>query len=378
MQVAAVAIFLCATTFVIYVLAGYPLLLWLMARSRPRVVRKRFDPQTVTVLLPVYNGEKWIRDKLESILSLDYPQDLLHIIVLSDASDDATDSIASEFDKRGVQLIRLPKGGKASALNHGIKAARGNILFFTDIRQRLEADCLRHLVSCLGDPSVGGVCGEMIILDGATQEEASIGMYWKVEKWIRRQLSAMGNLLVVTGCVYAIRRDLAEPIPADALGDDIFMPQAILRKGFRVVFEDAAKVYDYPTVSDVEFSRKVRTLAGLYQYIKRHGLGPYPFHFFSYKAARLLLPFALLLIVISTPFLASPPREVAAGGQLLFYGLAVLDGWVPDGTTLKRISSPARTFCMLMMASLWAVSVLFRSPSTLWKATKVQAPNADA
>jgi poly-beta-1,6-N-acetyl-D-glucosamine synthase len=378
MAVVALTVFVCATGFVIYALAGYPLLLWLTARRRPRPIHKQFVPRTVTVLLPVHNGEKWIREKLESILALDYPRELMQIVVLSDGSEDATDSIVSEFKDPSIEFIRVQKGGKAQALNRGILAARGDVLFFTDVRQRLEVDCLRRLVSCFADATVGGVCGEMIILDGETQEEASVGMYWKVEKWIRKQLSSSGTLLVVTGCVYAIRRELAEPLPPDALGDDIFMPQAILRKGFRVIFEDAAKVYDYPTIANVEFQRKVRTLAGLYQYLQRHGLGPHPFHFFSYKAARLLLPYALIAMIVSSLFLPNLLRELAIAGQVLFYGLAAIDPWVPDQMAVKRISSSVRTFCMLMIASLWAASVLFLPSSSLWKTTQVQVPKTRA
>jgi poly-beta-1,6-N-acetyl-D-glucosamine synthase len=374
MQIAASLAFLLGSAFILYALIGYPMLLWVMARRRPKPVRKHFEPRTVTVLIPVHNGEKWVRQKLESILSLDYPADRMQIIVLSDGSIDGTDAAVSEFASKGVELVRLPKGGKAQALNRGLELARGEIVFFTDVRQRLDPDCLRRLVACFADNDVGAVCGELIILDGETEEEASVGLYWTVEKWIRRQLSAMGTLLVVTGCLYAIRRELAEPVPPAALGDDIYMPQTILRKGYRVVFEDAAKAYDYPTTRDVEFRRKVRTLAGLYQYTVRHGFGRHRFHFVSYKVSRVLLPYALILVAVASVFLPSPFAQIAVAAQVIFYGLAAIDGWIPEGAALKRISSPARTFCMLMMASLWAVSVFFVPSTDLWKTTHVRAP----
>jgi biofilm PGA synthesis N-glycosyltransferase PgaC len=374
MHTVAWAAFLLGGAFVFYALIGYPLLLWVLARTRPKAIQRDGTRRSVTVLLPVHNGEKWLRDKLESILQLDYPPELRQVLVVSDASTDRTDDIAREFAGSGVELLRVPKGGKAQALNKGIERATGEILFFTDVRQKLDRDCLQKLVACFADPRVGGVCGELIILDGETSEEASVGLYWKLEKWIRRQLSAMGTLLVVTGCLYAIRRDLAEPVPAGALGDDIFMPQAILRKGYRVVFEDAAKAYDYPTTHDVEFRRKVRTLAALYQFAASHGLGRHWFHFFSYKMTRVLLPYALIVVAISSVLLPPPVNVVMIAGQALFYGLAALDGAVPEHSGLKRISSPARTFCMLMLASLWAVSVFFVPAADLWKTTQVQAP----
>jgi len=182
----------------------------------------------------------------------------------------------------------------------------------------------------------------------------------------------------VTGCLYAVRRELIEPLPSDALGDDIYTPQAILRKGYRVLFEPGARAYDYPTTLDVEFRRKVRTLAGLYQYVLRHGLGPHPFHFFSYKVSRLLLPYALLLVALATPFLRYPWSVLAFGAQVVFYSLAAVDSWIPEGSLLKRVSSPAKTFCTLMWAAVMAASVLFVPAASLWKTTHVRQPKSPA
>lgn len=370
----ALSLFLIASSFVVFTLAGYPALLWLLARRNGTApaIDSPFSA-SVTVLLPVHNGEKWIRQKIESILAMDYPSNLLRLIVLSDGSSDRTDPIVLEFAGAGVELLRLPKGGKAAALNRGLEAVTSEIVFFTDVRQRLEPSCLRLLSEAFADPSVGGVCGELVILDGGTHEEAAVGLYWRIEKWIRRQLSRMGTLLVVTGCLYAIRRKLAEPLPAGILGDDIFMPQAVLAKGYRVIFEDRARAYDYPTTLDVEFNRKVRTLAGLYQFIGQRGFGSRPFHFFWYKVSRLLLPYALLLIAASSLFLSAPFQWLAVGAQAAFYGLAALDSWLPERSLLKRISAPARTFCVLMMASILAARVLFVSADTLWKTSRVKA-----
>lgn len=361
--------FVFAACFIAYSLIGYPLLLFILARWRSRPLKKQFGPRRVTIILPVHNGENWIGEKLRSIAQLDYPRELIEILVLSDGSTDRTEEFASQCPD--VQVISLPKSGKAAAVNRGIAQARGEILFFTDVRQPLAPDCLRELVACFGDPDVGGVCGELMISNGSTQEEASVGLYWRVEKWIRTQLSGMGTLLVVTGCLYAIRRELAEQIPSGALGDDIFMPQAILRKGYRVVFNPAAKAFDYPTARKVEFGRKVRTLAALYQFLGRFGLGAYPFHFFSYKVTRLLLPYMLAIVAVASFFLPAPFAAIAVGAQVLFYGLAALDRMIPEGSTLKRAFATVHTFCMLMTASLCAASVLFVPSAQLWKPTRV-------
>jgi biofilm PGA synthesis N-glycosyltransferase PgaC len=367
-------LFVAGSVFVVYALAGYPVYLALAARRRGRPLRTSDILPRVTVLLPVFNGGRWIAKKLDSLLNLDYPPSLLNIIVLSDGSTDDTNQIASKYSSEQVQLIKLPRGGKALALNHGLTIAAGDVLFFTDVRQEVARDCLRRLVAPFADPEVGAVCGELVILDGETQEEAAVGLYWKLEKWIRRQLSATGSLLVVTGCLYAVRRQLAEPLPADVLGDDIFMPQAVLKKGYRVLFEPSAKTYDFPTDLKIEFARKVRTLAGLYQYVLHHGLGPSPIHFFSYKISRLLLPYALILTAAGSFFLPEPLNYAALALQIAFYGLALADGVIAERTLFKRLSSPARTFCTLMLAALRAVSVLFVPASSLWKTTEVRRP----
>jgi cellulose synthase/poly-beta-1,6-N-acetylglucosamine synthase-like glycosyltransferase len=141
--------FLAGAGFALYIVAGYPLVLAVLARWRPKPIRKQFSEKSVTVLLAAYNGEPWIRAKLESILQLDYPRERMEILVVSDGSTDETDAIASQFQTQGVELLRVPHAGKAAALNAGMAQARGEILFFTDVRQRLEPDALRQLVSCL-------------------------------------------------------------------------------------------------------------------------------------------------------------------------------------------------------------------------------------
>jgi biofilm PGA synthesis N-glycosyltransferase PgaC len=364
------ALFLFAAFFVIYSIVGYPLLLAAVARLRARPLRKEYRDLKVTIVLPVFNGEKWIAQKLRSIQNLDYPRECMQVLVISDGSTDATVELAKLFS--GVEVVCVPKGGKSLAVNKGISLAQGEIVFFTDARQVLDKNCLRELVSCFADPDVGGVCGELLIADGETLEEASIGLYWRIEKWVRLQLSAVGTLLVVTGCLYAVRRELASPLPPGALADDIFIPQSILRRGYRVIFEPAARAYDYPTSRDVEFRRKVRTLAGLYQYVGKHGFGPHWFHFFSYKVTRLLLPHMLILSAITSFLLPAPFSFIALSIQAVFYGLAAIDDLLPENSVFKRVSSPARTFCMLMAASLVAVSVLFVPPASLWKTTHVK------
>lgn len=363
-------VFALSAAFIAYVLAGYPLLLALLARRRARPVRKRHGAHpAVSVLLPVRNGERWIAPKLRSILGLTYPRSQVEILVVSDGSSDATAALARGFE--GVRVLEIPASGKAAALNAALAEARGEILFFTDVRQPLDPECLAHLVACFADPTVGVASGELIILDGATAAEANTGLYWRYEKWIRKHLSAIDSVPGATGAVYAMRRELATPLPPDCLLDDVYLPLVAFFRGYRVILDDAARAFDYPSALDTEFRRKVRTLAGVYQLLGQFPalLGPANrmwIHFVSHKLGRLLLPWALVAIAVSSFWLPDPLRLPALAAQLVFYLTALADLAVPEGALLKRLTSPLRTFAVLMAAALCATSILFRPSRSFW------------
>jgi biofilm PGA synthesis N-glycosyltransferase PgaC len=373
-----IALFLFCGGFCVYTLFGYPLLLGLVARWRTRPVRKAPWPATVSVILPVHNGEPWVAAKLESILALNYPAELLEILVVSDGSTDATASIVGGFTGRAkIELLALPRGGKAAALNAALGRATGEILFFTDVRQQLHPDSLANLVACFADPEVGVASGELVIREGAGLEEASVGLYWKYEKWIRKQLSRLDSVLGATGCIYAMRRQLARPLPQGTLNDDMYLPLAAFFRGYRVVLDDAALAFDCPTMLASEFRRKVRTLAGVYQIVGSYPalLGPRNrmwIHFFSHKLARLLMPWAIIAAAVASFGLPAPWNVRAIGAEASACVLALLDVWVPAGFPLKRLTSPIRTFAVLMAASLCALAILFVPPRVLWKETRVR------
>ena len=168
----AAVLFVLSAGFVVYVLFGYPLLVAVLARFRSRPVARGLIRPSVSVLLPVSNGEAWLAAKLESILALDYPRELLQIIVIVNGSTDRSEEIALRYAPRGVDLIRLERAGKAEAINAGLASARGEILFFTDVRQPLDPASLARLVECFADPAVGAASGELFIGEGETRAHA--------------------------------------------------------------------------------------------------------------------------------------------------------------------------------------------------------------
>ena len=372
-------VFVLSVGLLLYFLIGYPVLLAVFPwRHRPPIAKDPARVRPVTVLLPVYNGARFLRQKLESILALDYPQELLEILVISDGSTDATDTIAGEFAASGVRLLRVPRGGKAAALNAGIGQARGEILFFTDVRQTLAPDSLRHLVACLADPSVGSVTGELHIVTGDRQEEADMGLYWRYEVWARKQMTQIDSIFGATGCIYAMPRELVEPIPPDTLGDDAAFPLGAFFRGYRMILDPEAKAYDQASPLGSEFERRMRTLAGLWQTLVRRPelLGFRDrmwLHFVSHKVGRLLLPWLALAALGSAFWLDSPWREAALASAGAFFALAAFDSLLPQGSALKRITSPARTTLVMLAASLCSISVFLVPPQRLWKRTRVGA-----
>ncbi len=372
----AAAIFFGVLGFILYVLIGYPLLLSIYARLFPKPIRKQLEPVRISVLIPVKNGERWIEDKLRSLLASDYPGDLMDVLVVSDGSTDRTEEMVRGYGDARVRLLALPPGGKAIAVSEGLKAVSGEIVVLTDVRQTFERDAISKLISCFSDPAVGVVTGELVIREGETHEEYNTGLYWKYEKWIRRNLNRIDAMLGATGAIYAMRASLTESMPADTLLDDVHLPFVAAFKGYRIYFEDEAKAYDFPTSLQSEFRRKVRTQAGIYQILARfpHLLWPGNsrfLHFLSHKVGRLLLPFAMLAALFTTFFLPQPLMVLAATGQALFYGLGLLDPIVPERTRLKRLTGVIRAFLVLVAAALCATAVFFLPAQKLWKETRV-------
>jgi biofilm PGA synthesis N-glycosyltransferase PgaC len=300
--------------------------------------------------------------------------------VISDGSTDGTEAIAASFADRGVRLLCAPRGGKAAALNAGLAQASGDILFFTDVRQMLDAHALSHLAANFADPSVGAVTGELRLLNPAdVGEQADMELYWRFELWTRGRHSRIDSIFSTTGCIYALRRSLASPLPPDTIADDGTFSLRAFFQGYRVIFDPEALAFDYPAAEGGEFRRRLRTLAGLWQLFVRlpqlfTSANRMRFHFLSYKFGRLVLPWAILLILGSTLALTdSRWRNFLLIDELMLVALAALDRFVPRAFPLKRISSPARTFLAMNAAALLAVLVFFVPRETLWRPTRMQA-----
>jgi cellulose synthase/poly-beta-1,6-N-acetylglucosamine synthase-like glycosyltransferase len=367
-----------AIAICIYVVVAYPLLLASWKRFAAPVRKDLNFRTSVSVLVPIYNGEEFVQKKLESLLAQNYPPELVNIVVISDGSTDKSDEIVESFASRGVRLLRVPHGGKASALNAGLKFASGEIIFFTDVRQQVDADALRHLVANFADPSVGVVTGEVQIFnEHKVGQEADMDLYWRYEFWARRQHSRIDSTLNTTGCLYAMRRSLAMPIPPDTLGDDLFTPQRVLLGGHRIIVEPAAFGHDFASIHGGEFRRKLRTLAGLWQTCSRlpqvfSGSNRMRLHFLSHKVGRLAVPWAVLLAFAATIALPSSAfRTILLIVEFGFVVLGLLDRFLPRAFPLRRVSSPANSFLTMNAAALLSGLVFFIPSERFWQPTRL-------
>ena len=376
-QIISLAVFGVASLTILYVLFGYPLLLRWIAGHNEKPVQKDNELRSVSIVIAVRNGEKLLERKLGSIFALNYPRELLEILIVSDGSEDRTDEIARSFENQGVRFLRVPHGGKAAALNIAVPLARNEILLFNDVRQTLDADSLRNAMACFGDPNVGAVTAATYIHEGATQEEQSTSLYWRYELWLRLQMTRIDSTFGCSGAFYAIRRSLWTPFPPDTLLDDVYLPLTAFFKGYRLVLEPTSKIYDYPTVLESEFRRKVRLQAGLYQMLRLMpdlltSRNRMRLHFLSGKYGRLLIPYCMIAIALATFGLPPLWRGVAAAAQLLFYAAALIDPIVHARFPLKPVTSAIRTFVVLMAASLAGVRVFFVPPRRLWKEARLK------
>ena len=355
-----------ALALLAYTYLGYPLAVWAWSRVRPRPVRRAPIEPSVSVLLVAHDEEGQIADRIRNLLDLDYPRERLEVLVASDGSTDATLERALAAAPDGVRVLDLrERRGKPRALNALAGRATGEVLVFTDARQRFERGTLRALVAGFADPDVGGVGGELLLVanpDRGGVGEA-VGLYWRYEKWIRRAESGVHSTVGATGAVYAVRRRLFQPLPEDTVLDDVLVPMRVVAQGHRVVFEGGARAYDRaPANASQEFARKARTLAGVFQLLARHRWlldprrNPLFVQTLSHKGLRLLTPLALALaLAANLALLPSAFYRVGLAAQLAFYA-AALGGYL--GRDRRRSPLMALPYLVCVLAGATVVGFL--------------------
>jgi poly-beta-1,6-N-acetyl-D-glucosamine synthase len=329
---AAETVFWLAFLLVGYVYVGYPLLLLAWSRLSPRPVRKAPWEPTVTVLIAAYNERLNLMTKVEDCLALDYPSPKLEVVVSLDGSTDGTQAVADECRRRHPEVVVVDTRrhlGKAVALNRGMAAASGEVVVFCDARQHVDPRAIRELVANLSDPAVGAVTGELMLLDDSFRLAADgVGLYWRYEKRMRAMESAIHSTVGATGALYAVRRTLLAPMPERAILDDMIVPLRAVLAGYRTVFEPRAQAYDRVCPPELEFRRKLRTLVGNFQLLRAMPQlldprrNPVALQFVSHKVGRLLVPYCLVLLLLSNVLVHDHVYAVFLVGQCAWYSLA--------------------------------------------------------
>ncbi len=238
--------------------AGYPVVIGVLARVRPRPARRQDVTPSVALIVSAHDEEEVIGRRLANLLELDYPPECLEIVVASDGSTDRTDAIVEDVSAREprVRLLRCPREGKVAAQHRSVRETTSDVLAFTDANTEWRPDALRKLVRNLADPGVGYVCGQLRLEspDGANLE----GLYWRYEVWVREQESKASSITAGNGAIYAVRRDAyVEDDPK--FGHDFGFPYLMEQRGRRAIYDPEAVAVEKPASEpEDEYGRKVR------------------------------------------------------------------------------------------------------------------------
>jgi cellulose synthase/poly-beta-1,6-N-acetylglucosamine synthase-like glycosyltransferase len=252
--IAAVVLFWGSLAALAWTHAVYPAAVALAGRARTRRIApdERRLP-SVAIIVTAYNEEESIERRLENLRGLDYPPELLELVVTSDASTDRTEELA---EAAGARVVRNPRGGKVAAQDAAVRLTEAEVVAFSDANATWASDALRKLVRNLADPDIAYVCGRLQLEtpDGRNKE----GLYWRYELVTREGESRLGSITAGNGAIYALRRpDYVEVDPR--FGHDLALPYLMVQRGRRAVYEPEALASERPTpTNETEYRRKVR------------------------------------------------------------------------------------------------------------------------
>ncbi len=367
-------VFWSCLALVLYAYAGYPVLIWLLAkwfgRNQQRHPGNSGNLPAVSMLIAAHNEESFISQRVANAIELDYPTNLIEVVVASDGSTDRTNDLVRQFGN-AVRLLDFPqRQGKASMLNAAIPQLRGEIVLLSDANTFFDPRAARCLASWFVDPSVGAVCGCLVVKDPKTGTNAD-SMYWKYETFLKKCEGRIGGLLGANGAVYAIRKSMFCEVPPNTLVDDFVIPLlAKLRHDFRIIYDVNAIAYEEspPTVR-AEFRRRARIGAGGYQSLMllwrllnpKHGWTA--FTFFSHKVLRWLCPFFLIAVLVANAALASHRLyAVILALQATFYLTALMAAFLPTRFAVLKPLRLATMFVGMNIALLRGFVWFLRGP----------------
>lgn len=372
---------------VVYTYLGYGLILLiinLLFIKKSQSTKAKVP--AVSVLIAAYNEEDWIVEKINNTLSLDYPAELLKVIVITDGSTDETLQKAKSCAVPAGMSIEIhhqsERKGKLAAIERIMPLVRTPIAVFTDANTQLNQQAIQNLVRHYHNPKIGAVAGEKRI-SSANKDEASSageGLYWKYESLLKRWDANLYSTVGAAGELFSIRTALYEKIPADTLIEDFFLTMTVLRKGYRIAYAADAFALESASASvGEELKRKIRIAAGglqaswrLRDLLNPFRYGVFSWQFFSHKILRwTLAPLALPIVFILNLLLAFSNGQVYQGLlilQILFYLLALM-GWIFEKKQIKiKAFFIPYYFCVMNYSVFLGFARLLKGQQTvLWE-----------
>lgn len=373
-----IPLFLCLG-LVAYAHAGYPVLMFLLARLKPHPPQTDGSlPSGISIVMSVHNAEQRIQDRLRNLLDCRWPGEL-EILVYCDGCTDATAARVDEMADARIRVICGPsQQGKASALNQLVPQAAHPLVVLCDARQDFHPDALVELAQPFSDPQVGAVSGRLEIAASAAGSGQGVDLYWKIERKLREWEGVYDSVIGCTGAICAIRRELFVPLHPATILDDVVIPMNIVTQGWRVLYMPAAIAWDPQTLDPhLEKKRKLRTLAGNYQMMEQFPGWMLPWknrtwwQLISHKYLRLAVPW-LLLAVLFFSLLAADTLlgRLLLLGQAGAYG-AALAGLLLPALRFRILTIPAG-FLLLQGTCLKALGAYLKARKnalSLWQAT---------
>ncbi len=323
----------------IYIYIGYPLVSTILAQiiKKPALVDTDYLP-SVTMVISAYNEESVIKSKLQNALEIDYPEDRFSIIVVSDASDDKTDTIVENFGHPAIRLKRMTERlGKTFGVNKIMPEIKSEIVVFSDANAIYEPSAIKELVKYFKDPKIGYVVGNaQYIKEGQSKAGKQEDSYWSMEIRLKISESKIGSVVGGDGAIYAIRKELYKPLQADDINDFV-NPLQIILQGYRGVFNPDAICYEHGADTfDKEIGRKRRIVnrswRGLFKNIavlNPFKTGLHAWQVFSHKLLRWLGGIFLLAFLVTNFFLLGHNfiYDAFIFGQGVMYFLSII-GWL--------------------------------------------------
>jgi cellulose synthase/poly-beta-1,6-N-acetylglucosamine synthase-like glycosyltransferase len=294
----------------------YPFLVQYFARFRKmNDLVYSTDYPSISIIIPAHNEEKVIGQKLDSLLSSDFPLEHIQVLIGADHCNDQTSTIIRNYSEQFPHLRLFEfteRQGKINIVNRLVLEATNEIIIMTDANVLFESNTLTQLVKHFKNPTIGLVDTRMEHF-GLKENGISMAENGYISNEVQTKSAEgkiWGAMMGPFGGCFAFRKSCFEPIPSHFLVDDFYLNMLILRKGYQCINEQNARVYeDVSNESWIEFKRKIRISAGNFQNLSVYWPMLFRFDgisyaFFSHKFLRWTLPFFMVFILIGSAVLA--------------------------------------------------------------------------